>query len=228
MRASAAYMQVVIERTAKEPLAQGGVLCAGSVPTRTAELKRFRGGERRTGSEATRRTASRTRLRSTCAGRCLPFGGGGAHAHRTPRRTARSCRPCSGSRQPNSTPSRSPCAGRRPVRLPGLRRGCQSDDCLSQRDELPVRGRTPARGTSPSPGSRRWLRRPHRRRALDSASVSPGRPDRLHAPGDRADHPGARRIPLGGSSGAEDRFTVESVTSPSGLTHQLWNKNDQV
>jgi predicted ATPase len=31
-----------------------------------------------------------------------------------------------------------------------------------------------------------------------------------------------------GSSGAEDRFTVESVTSPSGLTHQLWNKNDHV
>src|SRR5207302_7568222 len=61
-----------------------------------------------------------------------------------------------------------------------------------------VRGRTPAPGASPSPGSRRWLRRPHRRRALDSASVSPGRPDRLHAPGDRADHPRARRIPLGG------------------------------
>jgi len=31
-----------------------------------------------------------------------------------------------------------------------------------------------------------------------------------------------------GSSGAEDRSTVESVTSPSGLTHQLWNKNDHV
>ena len=31
-----------------------------------------------------------------------------------------------------------------------------------------------------------------------------------------------------GSSGLEDRFTVESVTSPSGLTHQLWNKNDHV
>jgi len=29
-----------------------------------------------------------------------------------------------------------------------------------------------------------------------------------------------------GSSGLEERFTVESVTSPSGLTHQLWNKND--
>ena len=29
-----------------------------------------------------------------------------------------------------------------------------------------------------------------------------------------------------GSSGLEDRFTVESVSSPSGLTHQLWNKND--
>jgi hypothetical protein len=72
------------------------------------------------------------------------------------------------------------------------------DDCLSQWDELPVRGRIPARGASPSPGSRRWWRRPHRRRALDSASVSPGRPDRLHAPGDRADHPRARRIPLGG------------------------------
>ena len=27
-----------------------------------------------------------------------------------------------------------------------------------------------------------------------------------------------------GSSGLEERFTVESVTSPSGLTHQLWNK----
>jgi hypothetical protein len=31
-----------------------------------------------------------------------------------------------------------------------------------------------------------------------------------------------------GSSGAEDRFTVESVTSRSGLTHQLWNKNHHV
>lgn len=31
-----------------------------------------------------------------------------------------------------------------------------------------------------------------------------------------------------GLSGAEDRFTVESVTSRSGLTHQLWNKNDHV
>jgi len=31
-----------------------------------------------------------------------------------------------------------------------------------------------------------------------------------------------------GTSGLEDHFTVESVTSPSGLTHQLWNKNDHV
>jgi dihydrofolate reductase len=31
-----------------------------------------------------------------------------------------------------------------------------------------------------------------------------------------------------GSSGLEDRFTIQSVTSPSGLTHQLWNKNDHV
>jgi dihydrofolate reductase len=31
-----------------------------------------------------------------------------------------------------------------------------------------------------------------------------------------------------GSSGIEDRFTVEAVTSPSGLTHQFWNKNDHV
>ena len=31
-----------------------------------------------------------------------------------------------------------------------------------------------------------------------------------------------------GSIGAEDRFTIESVMSPSGLTHQLWNKNDHV
>jgi riboflavin biosynthesis pyrimidine reductase len=29
-----------------------------------------------------------------------------------------------------------------------------------------------------------------------------------------------------GTSGLEDCFTVESVTSPSGLTHQLWNKKD--
>jgi dihydrofolate reductase len=28
-----------------------------------------------------------------------------------------------------------------------------------------------------------------------------------------------------GLEGIEDRFTVETVTSPSGLTHQLWNKN---
>ena len=28
-----------------------------------------------------------------------------------------------------------------------------------------------------------------------------------------------------GSSGFEDRFTLESVASPSGLTHQLWNRN---
>jgi dihydrofolate reductase len=27
-----------------------------------------------------------------------------------------------------------------------------------------------------------------------------------------------------GVSGIEDRFTVETITSPSGLTHQLWNK----
>jgi dihydrofolate reductase len=31
---------------------------------------------------------------------------------------------------------------------------------------------------------------------------------------------------LEGSGGLEERFTVESVTSPSGLTHQLWNKKD--
>jgi dihydrofolate reductase len=31
-----------------------------------------------------------------------------------------------------------------------------------------------------------------------------------------------------GLSGTEDRFTVESVTSPSGLTHQFWNKNGHV
>ena len=29
-----------------------------------------------------------------------------------------------------------------------------------------------------------------------------------------------------GSSCLEDRFTIESVTSPSGLTHQLWNKSN--
>lgn len=27
-----------------------------------------------------------------------------------------------------------------------------------------------------------------------------------------------------GLAGVEDRFTVESVTSPSGLTHQFWNR----
>lgn len=30
-----------------------------------------------------------------------------------------------------------------------------------------------------------------------------------------------------GVSGFEDRFTVETVTSTSGLIHQLWNKNDR-
>jgi dihydrofolate reductase len=28
-----------------------------------------------------------------------------------------------------------------------------------------------------------------------------------------------------GASSTEDRFTVESVASPSGLVHQFWNKN---
>ena len=28
-----------------------------------------------------------------------------------------------------------------------------------------------------------------------------------------------------GADGIQDRFTVESVASPSGLVHQLWNKN---
>lgn len=28
-----------------------------------------------------------------------------------------------------------------------------------------------------------------------------------------------------GISDLEDRFTIVTVTSPSGLTHQLWNKN---
>src|SRR5262249_31044557 len=49
-----------------------------------------------------------------------------------------------------------------------------------------------------SPGGCRWSRCPHRRRTLDRASVPPGRPGRLHALGDRADYPRARRIPLGG------------------------------
>lgn len=31
-----------------------------------------------------------------------------------------------------------------------------------------------------------------------------------------------------GVSGVEDRFTVESIASPSGLTHQLWNRKAQV
>jgi hypothetical protein len=31
-----------------------------------------------------------------------------------------------------------------------------------------------------------------------------------------------------GSSGTEDRYAVESVTSSNGLTHQLWNRNDRV
>lgn len=30
-----------------------------------------------------------------------------------------------------------------------------------------------------------------------------------------------------GLGGTEDRFQVESVTSPSGLTHQFWNKTDR-
>jgi dihydrofolate reductase len=29
---------------------------------------------------------------------------------------------------------------------------------------------------------------------------------------------------LEGCNGIEDRFTIESITSPSGLVHQLWNK----
>jgi dihydrofolate reductase len=29
---------------------------------------------------------------------------------------------------------------------------------------------------------------------------------------------------LEGCSGVEDRFAVESVASPSGLVHQLWNR----
>ena len=29
---------------------------------------------------------------------------------------------------------------------------------------------------------------------------------------------------LEGCSGIEDRFTIESITSPSGLVHQLWNR----
>jgi hypothetical protein len=29
---------------------------------------------------------------------------------------------------------------------------------------------------------------------------------------------------LEGCGGIADRFTIESVTSPSGLVHQLWNK----
>ena len=31
-----------------------------------------------------------------------------------------------------------------------------------------------------------------------------------------------------GSDALEDRFTVESVSSPSGLTHQLWNRKDRL
>ena len=31
-----------------------------------------------------------------------------------------------------------------------------------------------------------------------------------------------------GSDGLEDHFTVESVSSPSGLVHQLWNKNHRI
>jgi len=31
-----------------------------------------------------------------------------------------------------------------------------------------------------------------------------------------------------GSGALEDRFTVESVSSPSGLTHQLWNRKDRL
>jgi dihydrofolate reductase len=30
-----------------------------------------------------------------------------------------------------------------------------------------------------------------------------------------------------GMGGVADRFTVESVSSPSGLVHQLWNRKDR-
>ena len=30
-----------------------------------------------------------------------------------------------------------------------------------------------------------------------------------------------------GLSGLEDRFTVETLASPSGITHQLWNRRDR-
>jgi hypothetical protein len=30
-----------------------------------------------------------------------------------------------------------------------------------------------------------------------------------------------------GLSGLEGRFTVETLTSPSGITHQFWNKRDR-
>ena len=55
----------------------------------------------------------------------------------------------------------------------------------------------PAGGAAPGPGGRGRSGRPHRRRAVHGASVPPGRPDRLHAPGGRADHAGSRRLALG-------------------------------
>ena len=80
--------------------------------------------------------------------------------------------------------------------------------------------------STPAP-PRRWPRRARPPRAGMSASAAarppsaiPGRqPDRLRAHRRGADRAGPRERLWDGPEGLEDRFRIEAVTSPSGVTH---------
>ena len=85
----------------------------------------------------------------------------------------------------------------------------------------------PPGGAGAGPEGRERRRRPDRRRPLGGPPVPPGRPDRLHAPAILPITRGRGVSLWEGFSGLEDRFTVETLTSPSGITHQLWNSRNR-
>ena len=56
------------------------------------------------------------------------------------------------------------------------------------------------------------------------APVPRRRPGRPPARGDRADRARSRRATVGRPGGLEDRYDVESVSSPSGVTHVVFSR----
>ncbi len=114
---------------------------------------------------------------------------------------------------------------------PPFTRRCSSDPPPASvvhalRHHVPLRRRRPGDGPRAGAGSGAGQGRPARRRSAPSGSSSTRRPRRHDARGGRAGEARVRAAALGIPDGhLLDRFHLEVVPSPSGVTHHLfWRK----